>query len=720
MTRMTVEPSIFSPYWYRVAQLKPSIRNHVEFNRHHYRGELWYVIEDRSTGQCHRFTPLTYQILGLMDGKRSVQDIWEEASIKLDYDAPTQEEFIQLLSQLHALDILQCDVTPDSLEVFQRQQRQEKQRFMQKLRSPLAIKISFFDPDKLLEKMLPFVTPMFGAVGIVIWILVVGSGAVLAASHWQELTNDVVNRVLSPANLLVIWLIYPVVKTFHELGHGFAAKKWGGEVHEIGIMLLVFFPVPYVDASCASAFREKHKRIIVGFGGMGVELFIAAIALFVWLNVEPGIVSVIAYNVMFIAGVSTLLFNGNPLLKFDGYYILSDLIEIPNLATRSNQYIGYIIQRYMFGMKNAASPVTAKGEAAWFVVYSIASFVYRMIIVVSIILFVAGKYFFIGVVLAVWAAFSIFIIPIIKNISYLTSSQKVKQNRARAVLVSISFTITVVSLLFLYPAPHWTQAEGVAWFPEQSIVRAKESGFIVDVFERSGDRVTENTPLVDCEDPMLTAKARTLEARLEELESKMQEEIVSNRVSADMIKEEIQSVTEELKIARQKLSDLVIKARSAGKFIIPIPQDLLGSYIEKGAVIGYLLTDEPLTVRVVVPQARAGLVRSHTQSVELRFIDKLDETVSAFVSREVPEATTQLPSPALGTMGGGKTAVDPSSVTGENSYQEVFVFELGLSSKTPVLTLGHRAIVKFNHGTEPIAYQLYRAIRQTLLRKFNV
>ena len=113
----------------------------------------------------------------------------------------------------------------------------------------------------------------------------------------------------------------------------------------MGIMLLVLTPIPYVDASSASAFRTKWERIMVGAAGMAVELFIAALALFVWINIEPGTVRAILYNMIFIASVSSLLFNGNPLLRYDAYYILGDLLEIPNLGPRGIQYLGYLAQR---------------------------------------------------------------------------------------------------------------------------------------------------------------------------------------------------------------------------------------------------------------------------------------------------------------------------------------------------------------------------------------
>ena len=176
--------------------------------------------------------------------------------------------------------------------------------------------------------------------------------------HWQELSSDVTDRVLSTENLFLLAFIYPFSRLFHEFGHAYAVKRWGGEVHEMGVMLIVFMPLPYVDASWSSAFPEKSRRMFVGAAGIMVDIFLASAAIIVWVLAEPGAVRAVAYNVIFVAGLSTLLLNGNPLLRFDSYYILADFLEIPNLADRANKYLGYLIKRYLLRIKDSISSRT--------------------------------------------------------------------------------------------------------------------------------------------------------------------------------------------------------------------------------------------------------------------------------------------------------------------------------------------------------------------------
>jgi putative peptide zinc metalloprotease protein len=333
---------LLSSSWYRVAELRPRLRSHVRIHRHHYRGELWYVLEDRVSRRMHRFNAVAHYLIGLMNGRRTVQEIWDAAIDRFGDDAPTQDETIRLLGQLHAAEVLQSEVTPDIAELLRRARKGKPSTWMQNLRSPLAIRLPLFDPDAFLERWLPWYQPLFGWVGLVLWCVVVGWGAVAAATHWDALSEDFTSRVLAPQNLLLMWLIFPVLKLFHEFGHACATKAWGGEVHEMGIMFLVLMPIPYVDASSATAFRKTHRRALVGAAGMVVELFIAALALFFWLEAQPGVFRAALYNVMLIAGISTVLFNANPLLRFDGYYILGDLLQIQNLRQRGQQYLAHL------------------------------------------------------------------------------------------------------------------------------------------------------------------------------------------------------------------------------------------------------------------------------------------------------------------------------------------------------------------------------------------
>ena len=682
--------------------------------------QLWYVLQDHASGRFHRFTPAAHLLISLMDGTHTVHRIWEIAAGRLGDDLPTQDEVINLLAQLHGADVLVGDVPPDVDELSRRSDKQRRAKLLQSIRNPLAVRLPLIDPDRFLTATMPFVRIVISPGGFLAWLAIVLTAAVLAGVHWAELTENITDRVLAADGLLRVALVYPLIKAVHELGHGYAAKRWGGEVHEMGILMLVLVPVPYVDASAASAFREKRRRALVSAAGIMVEMLIAALALFVWLNAEPGALRATAYSVMLVAGVSTVLFNGNPLLRFDGYYVLADLIEIPNLASQANRYLGYLTQRHLFGVRDIESPVSARGESAWFVFYGVTAFVYRLFIMVAIILFVATKFFIIGVLLALWAVIIMYGVPLAKLMSFLFRSPVLQRRRPRALAISGAAVAAAVAALVLVPVPHGTVAEGIVWVPDQAMVHAGSAGLVTDVLAEPNSMVARGTPLVAFDEPLHAAQVRTSAARLRELQLTYAALDIADLVQAAIVDERIQHAEAELALAEKRLADLVVNSPTAGRFIIPSAADLPGRFVRKGQLLAYVVAPADPVIRVIVPQSKIDLVRGAGRRVEVRFVDRVMAPIGAVVTREVPGATNSLPSRALSTAGGGGVAIDPADPNQNRALSTLFQLELQLTEPIPVPTIGGRVLVRFDHGNQALAGRLYRTLRQVFLSRFGV
>jgi len=655
-----------------------------------------------------------------MDGRLSVQELWEKAVDLYGDGAPTQSEMVNLLSQLHTADVLMCDVSPDAAELFRRGEKIEQAHWKTNLRSPLFLRFPLLDPEAFLARTIKFVRPFFSLYGALLWLAVVASALALVGLHWSELTENVVDRVLSAKNLLTLWLVYPLIKGLHELGHGYAVKKWGGEVHEMGIMLLVLMPIPYVDASSASAFRTKWQRALVGASGMIVELFVAALAMFLWVSLQPGMMRSIAYNLVLIGGVSAVLFNGNPLLRYDGYYILADLIDIPNLAQRSMNYVRFLVNRYLWGIKEAEAPYVGPGERFWLVFYSLSSFVYRLFVYVAIVLFIAGKFFIFGIVFALWASFNMLVLPILKSMRFVMFSPVLRQKRARAVSVSGALILGILGLLFLVPFPSWTRTEGVVWAPEDSLVRAGTNGVVQRVMAAPNALVKKGEALIECRDFLLNAEVKKFRAQLKEFETRYEAVFADDQVQARILLKEIENIRANLDRAEERLRELTIRSPKDGVFVLPMAADLPERYLRQGDLVGYILDKEKLTVRVVVPQADVDLVRSNVKHVELRFAERLEDSVAGVIKREVPGAMERLPSTILGTSGGGKIPIDPFDSGGLKTFEKLFQFDIELLDKVEKFFVGGRVYVRFDHGFEPLGFQWYRSLRQLFLRRFNV
>jgi putative peptide zinc metalloprotease protein len=711
---------LFSPNWYRVARLTPRLRAHAQVHRHQYRGETWFVLQDLASERFHRFSPAAYFVIGLMNGKNTVQAIWDQALAQLGDDAVTQDEVIQLLGQLHGADVLQCDVPPDTAELFRRRERQERQALMKKALSVFAWQVPLFDPDRLLARLLPLARPFFGWVGFVLWCVVVGAGTFAAATHWRELSEDVLDRVLLPENLLMIWLVFPLLKLLHEFGHAFAVKTRGGEVHEMGVMILVLTPVPYVDASSAWALRSKWQRFAVGGAGMMVELFVASIALFLWLAAEPGLFRALLYNVILIAGISTVLFNANPLLRFDGYYMLMDWLEIPNLRTRGIQYLVYLCEKYLFKRAEAEPPLATAGERAWFIGYSVSSFFYRIVVIVAILVFLGEQSLLLGIVFAGFTALSWLVLPGAKIVNYLLNEPKLRRVRGRAIVASASVAAAVLALLFAVPLPMRSTAEGVVWLPEESFARAGSEGFVTRVVAKPGDWVRPGDPLIETADLELATELKVLQARVQELDARHRAHAADDRVKAEMVEEERRFALQNLERARERAGELTITARAEGEFVMPRASDLPGRFVKKGELLAHVVNVDAIIVRAIVSQQDIDLVRNATRRVDVRLAEHIDAPVKAVLKRAVPSASDQLPSAALGTQGGGRAAVDPGDRDGRKTLQKFFQVDVELPAEERKLHVGGRAYLRFDHGWEPLGFQWYRRARQLFLSRFNV
>ena len=711
---------LISPHWYRVAKLQPKLHNQVEIHRHDYRGLIWYLLENTTTGRSHRFNPAAYQFIGMMNGEHSVQEIYERICEKLDEYAPGQEEIIDLMGKLYQADLLKSGATADTEELFERQSQQRSNKLKQRFANPVALRFALWDPEDFLNRHFNKVSWIFSKWVGLAWILLMLYTVVEAAQHWPQISHHFSINALSPYNLLLLFILYPPLKFVHELGHAFSAKLEGGEVHEMGINFLLFMPVPYVNVSTATHFRSRYKRMLVSAAGILVESFFAALGLLLFLAAQPGLVQSIGFNIFLIGGISSLFFNGNPLLKYDGYYVLADWLGIPNLFQRSSQYWQYLFQRYLLGLRDAVSPASAPGEAPWFAGYSLLSLVYRLGILWFILVVVTEKFFYLGVLLAIWLISLQILRPIYKAIHYLVASPALQQKRNRVLASSLAIGIALVAIIGFMPIPAYTLDQGVVWQPDETRLRAETDGFVKDLKVENNQVVTAGTPLLSLYDPFLRSEARIARARVKELKSRYRAGRAEGNIEAGMAREELRVAESELRHTLQKASAMSVKAFKDGQLMLLEADDLPGRYLRKGDLLGYILDDEKPTVRMAVSQDHIGQLRQRVVDVKVRFASIPDQEFPARIVRQAPEATNQLPSAALATTGGGKFIVTPGKEEQMVTLEKVFLVDLKPDFQGHEIPLGTRAYVRIYHGSETLAIQWYRRLRQVFLRQLNV
>ena len=715
--------ALLSGHWFRVAPLRPRLRGHVRVHRHVYRGKVGYVIHDRASGHHHRFNAAAYDVIRQFDGKHSMQSIWDALLAKGSEETPTQDEIIRVLGQLNAADLLALDdASPDVAELLDRRATRRQRQLVGRFLNPMSLRIPLWDPDAFLGAVAAWLKPLPPWLAWAFWLATVIPALLLVPAHWPELTSNFGERLLAADNLWVIAVAFPLLKAAHELAHGLAVKRGGGEVHETGLMFLMLYPIPYVDASGAYAFAGKRRRAWVGAAGMVAEMWLAAIAFYFWLVLEPGLLRSIAYNVAVLGSITTLLFNANPLLRYDGYFILADLIEIPNLGAHANRYWQYLATRHLFGVRSEQPPAATPGERRWLIGYAPLAFAYRLVVTVGIAWFIAQHYFLVGVILAAWAIATGLVLPMFKALRALFTDPRFVARAGRVWCVLGGGLGAAALALFVLPMPYHTRAEGVVWLPEKALLRAGADGFISRVAAADGEHIAAGSAVVETVNPYIAAEVARQQGRVDEVQARYDAAWGDRPAEAGRLAEELHRERAALDRAVDQAAQLAARPGATGRLLIDRAQDLPGRYVHRGELLGYVVGPHAPIVRVVVAQEDVDRVLNDTRSLDVRLAGAMAQSIPARVIRAVPKAGNELPSAALGQAGGGQRVIDPRDERRVKTVETSFEFELELraADAAAVEQLGGRAHVAFEHASEAIGWRWLRGVRRQLLSKMEV
>ena len=705
--------------WQRLNKLKPSLPYHVRIQPRQYGKEAWYVLEDTANGKFHRFNRLAYQLLGFMNGRNTLEQILQNASQSslrqtLD-DIPTQEDLVDLLQYLYVADLLICDFPPQTAHIFDRSQKRKQRFWHQIIKSPYAWRIPLLKPGNFLETIAPAFRWITSPLAGILWLATIIYALVLAASNWSQISATQLTSILAPENLLLLWLTYPLLKALHELGHGLFTTVWGGHVTEFGIVFILATPFPYVDATAATGFPSKSQRLMVSAAGMAVELLLAAIALIFWLHIEEGLLSNILFNIVLIGSVSTLFFNGNPLMRFDGYHILCDAADQPNLATRALLQLRYLIKRYGYGLHEQQSIAVTKKESVGLTLYGVAAFLYRLVVLTTIVLVVAQHFPSFGLFLAAWLLIFQLLLPLLKYAAYLASSKELQQGRARALTLSVASVALVSAAIFFIPTAHNTTAEGIVWLPEEARIRAESSGEVVYANIADGETVQAGDTLLHLSNIDTTAELLLQQATLKEYQSRYEQAWSLDRSQIQLFEQDIKSIKLEIAYLQERVNHLMVRSPSDGVFRMIGQHQLLGSFIREGDIIGLVLSKQRPKIRAVLKQEEVEYVRADTRNVWVRLSSNPGTKLAGTITTQVPAGTYALPSAALGTSAGGRIVVKSSDTDQLHTNEQVFLLDIDVPAVGNLQHFGEKVFVQFSHKPETLAEKITRTFQQTLV-----
>jgi putative peptide zinc metalloprotease protein len=601
------------------------LRADLSIAPHKYEGRTYWVVKDPVSLRYYRFKEQEHFLLEFMDGSHTLDEAQKEFERRFRPDRLTLEDLESFAQQLLTAGLAQNESPQAGKQLFERRAKRVRSEWMQTLTNILYIKIPIFDPERLLQWMLQYVWWIFTPWFMLLSAGVMASAIMLVLTHFETFRSKLpeLHEFFAFKNILLLWICLGVVKVIHEFGHGLSCRYYGGEVHEMGALFLCFSPCLYCNVSDAWTLPSKWQRITISAAGIYVELIIAAISTFVWWNsANHPVVKNVSLNLMVLCSISTVIFNANPLMRYDGYYVLADLIEVPNLRERCNRYIKNLCLEYCLGVEVQPEPYMALGRRIWFVLYASISYIYRWVITFSILYVMNNwlKPYKLGVVssmLATFAAASMVGWPLYRLGKNIHKRGRLPDMKPLRVTISSLVIAGIVLFFFLVPLPisHIRQIGVVQVDPEAALpVSVQTAGQLVELKVRNGDRVRHGDILATFSNPQIEAdliraegdqdslrdKVRYLETQHEAARTRPAEQ---GQIAAELeaARRDLNTVTQELRTKRAEADKLKLRASQAGVVLSPPLIDDVGRTWDKAEASVFCKVGDPERLRVIVP-----------------------------------------------------------------------------------------------------------------------
>ena len=425
--------------WHAVADLRPRLHPAATVTAAPSRGRLWRVVLHPGGEPPRRISPAAWGFAGLLDGSRTIDRAWRAALRGHGDDALTQPEALDLLGWLAASSLLRFDADADVGPLLRRAGERRRREAAARLMNPLFLRVPLGSPDRLLERLRPAGERVFTRIGLLVWSLAVLAGVATLISNAGRLSNDLrgVGEGGAAGVALATAGVFVAMKLLHELAHGLAAKTLGrphgaGEVRACGLQWMLVAPVPFVDVTPSWGIPGRWHRAAVGAAGMASDLLIASVAAVLWANLTLGPARLVCLQAIVVATVGTLLFNANPLVRFDGYFILCDLLDAPNLGRRAFGYVGHLVKRFAFGIAGSLDPSHDAAERPWLVAYALAAAAYRCVLCFAIVVMLAAWWPVAAAVLGTATVTAWLGVPAVKGLKFLAASPELHRRRGWA------------------------------------------------------------------------------------------------------------------------------------------------------------------------------------------------------------------------------------------------------------------------------------------------
>jgi putative peptide zinc metalloprotease protein len=510
----------------RRKQVKIRLRTDLGIEPQKYEGRTYFVVKDPVSLRYYRLKEHEHFLIRYMDGKHTLDDAQKEYEKRYRPDRLKLEELEAFAQQLMTAGLAQNESPRAGQQLFDRRKKRKRTEWMQTLTNILYIKIPVIDPDLVLRKMLPWVGFVFTPWFFLLSVCFMLGAVLLVTTHFDVFRSKLpsYHEFFNFRTIGFLWLALGIVKVIHEFGHGLSCKKFGGEVHEMGLLFLCLSPALYCNVSDAWTLPNKWHRIIISAAGIYVELVIAAAATFIWWNTptQPFIHN-LSLSLMVVCSVSTVVFNANPLMRYDGYYVVADWLEIPNLRERSNRFIKNQFLEHCLGVEVPPEEYMALWRRILFITYAIVSYVYVWVVTFAILRFMNSflrpyNLEVISNMLTVGAVASMIGWPMYRLGKNIHRRGRLPDMKRWRVIMTCSVAAAILLFVFLVPVPI-SRIRGTGIVEAQADAGSKvfvvEAGTLDKLNVRPGQHVVKGESLAEFSNPELQDKIAAASGEVE-------------------------------------------------------------------------------------------------------------------------------------------------------------------------------------------------------------
>ncbi|MGE0608170.1 MAG: HlyD family efflux transporter periplasmic adaptor subunit [Pirellulales bacterium] len=564
-------------------------------------GEPYYMVEDALNSRFFRLGLVEYSFISLLDGTTTIHDALSLLSSVLPHHRLTENDAAILCRWLVEMDLAHTDASSRGARLARAAQTSADRKALAQW-NPLAFRLPLGRPDKLFEKLAGWLGWLHSPAAFAVWVALAASGGYVVLSDWERFAASS-RGVFAPHNWLWLAACWIVLKIVHETSHGVACRRYGGTVRETGLLFIFLAPLAYVDVTSSWRFRRRRERMHVAAAGMYWELGLAAVAALVWSKTSSVWLGNLCFNAVFMASLSTLLFNANPLMKFDGYYILSEGLALPNLYANGQHYLRYWAKRYLLAVP-ASLPNWSRRDAGLIRLYGLLACVWRVLVSAGLAVTAVAMFHGAGVVLAAVAGVAWLGLPAVAFARYLAVGKRGEHPSWKRFAATVGTTAACAVLVLCFvPWPGVRTAPAVVEYSPHTILRAASAGFVRKILVRSGQQVQPGQLLVVLENKELACELASLELRLRQSVLRGQRHEQKKELALEQAEAQArESLLTQMAEKRDQLEQLLIRAPHAGSVVRRGLAAMADTYLKRGDEVLVLGDETKKELRVALAQ----------------------------------------------------------------------------------------------------------------------